>query len=541
MIQTFIDQVFHTAAQRPDAIAIASRGPGGAYTQFTFRELIAHVERFATAVAGATNPGEVVPVAGLRGPQVVAAILGVMRAGCVAAYLNPKLRLAQIRHAVRLSDARILLMHDSILPGLARSAQDDSIPAVCWILSSDPTRASHVQAAFDRLAAHSQFVDFQDVELKADTSARNPKGDDAGFCLFTSGSTGEPKGVLISQSDLLARAAAEIGWFGLSPDDVLLNILPFSFDVGLNQLCTALAIGCQLIISESWTPIDIRSAVVERGVTGISGVPTIWRDMLSVGLNFEGTPVRYITVSGGDLSASDLSRLPTLKNGLGVFKTYGQSEAFRAASLKPHEFGHRMRSVGRPFTGVHLYIVREDGSRASTNETGEIVHAGLGVMLGYLGGRGTGEKLRANPFFGESDPNELAIFTGDLGHVDDEGFLFVEGRRDGMLKVAGNRVYPAEVVDVLLQREGVTDAQVVGVPTPDGETTLIAFIVVGGEFVELAEIRRLAAVLPSYMVPKRIIQDGVLPRTASGKHDLVALKARAKGIIEPDIVDKEQS
>ena len=108
-----------------------------------------------------------------------------------------------------------------------------------------------------------------------------------GCCLFTSGSTGKPKGVLIGERDLTARAWAEAQWYQLNEQDVLLNILPFSFDVGLNQVLSAMCVGCSLVLLNSWLPADILDAVSERQVTGISAVPSIWSDFLKANLRFD--------------------------------------------------------------------------------------------------------------------------------------------------------------------------------------------------------------------------------------------------------------
>ncbi|MGE5611056.1 MAG: AMP-binding protein, partial [Bacillota bacterium] len=364
----------------------------------------------------------------------------------------------------------------------------------------------------------------------------------AGCCLFTSGSTGAPKGVLVAESDLRARAEAEVEWFGIRADDVLLSILPFSFDVGLNQLLAALCAGCTLVLLDSWLPVDILKAVAQFKITGICGVPAIWLDMLNAGMSFDTAGVhsslRYITVSGGDMSPDQLERLPAMARGVGIYKTYGQTEAFRAASLRPHEFAEKRRSVGRPFRGVRVYTVRQDNTPCAPNEEGEIVHTGLGTMLGYLDRQDPQSKLRPNPFQGESDPSPTAVYTGDLGFIDQDGYLFICGRRDAMLKVAGNRVYPMEVVSQLTATGLVRDAEVVGVKG-DGKTQLVAFVVLPtGSKTLPADIRReLAARLPSYMVPQQVVILPALPRTANGKPDRPAMIERANAMLarRPDI------
>lgn len=535
---TLIARFLATAARAPDAIALSWRGAAG-FETCTFGTLELLSARLATAIAARTRPGDVVPILGMRKPGTVASILAAMRCGCVPTYLNPRLKIDQVEFIVSLTGAPMVLVHSSFLASMARNAAavPERLSAPCLAFGDgEATFAPHERAARDRLAAHAAVEDLVlPAEAAADGDPRLPGPLDPGFVLFTSGSTGRPKGVLVGQSDLLARAEAESRWFGLAPHDVLLNLLPFSFDVGLNQLCTSMVTGCELCMSDSWTPVDMLAAIRERRVTGVSGVPSIWRDVMAARVRFEGVggPLRYVTVSGGDLPVDELLRIPSLSPGLRVFKTYGQTEAFRAASLAPEFLHAKPRSVGRPFLGVNVYIVRPDGSRADPDESGEIVHTGLGVMLGYLGGQDQSAKRRPNPFRSATDPNEWAIFTGDQGRLDGEGFLFVEGRQDGMLKVSGNRVYPSEIVSVLMAREGTVDAEVVGVPDASGETVLVAFVVNPDLGDSGAELRRLADRLPNYMVPRHLVVRPAIERTASGKPDVPTLKSLAVALMHP--------
>jgi acyl-coenzyme A synthetase/AMP-(fatty) acid ligase len=358
--------------------------------------------------------------------------------------------------------------------------------------------------------------------------------DRAGCCLFTSGSTGTPKGVLVSAGDLEARAMAEARLFGLGPGEVLLSILPFSFDVGLNQLLSALTVGCTLVLLDSWLPADILKAVATTRVTGISAVPSIWQDMLHAGMRFDTDgahrSLRYITISGGDLLPQQLERVAHLAPGCSVFKTYGQTETFRSTALRPEEFTVKRESVGRALENVRVYVLRDDGTPCSPHEVGEVVHTGLGTMTGYLDGEDPQRKLRPNPFFGEGDRRRFAVFTGDLGFLDEDGHLYLKGRRDAMLKVEGNRVYPQEIAKHIVGLEAVQEAEVVGIRDDGGRTMLVGFVVLArGVSTSARELRRaLIDRLPSYMVPSHVVALEAIPRTASGKPDVPELQDRAR-------------
>jgi acyl-coenzyme A synthetase/AMP-(fatty) acid ligase len=361
--------------------------------------------------------------------------------------------------------------------------------------------------------------------------AGDAAGAGAACCLFTSGSTGTPKGVLIAGDDLAARAAAESEAFGLTPADRILNVLPFAFDVGLNQLLTSLLSGATLVILDSWMPADLLRAVERQRITGVSGVPAVWRDLMASGLPFDGQQahrtLRYVTVSGGSLSPSELDRLRGLLAGVGIFKTYGQTESFRSTILRPDEIDARPGSVGRAFDGARVRVLDDAGAPCGPGETGEVVHSGLGVMMGYLNDAEAGTKRRPNPFAAESGESDHAIWTGDAGFLDEAGFLYLKGRRDGMLKVSGNRFYADEVAAALASLPGVVDADVVGVDALAVETRVAAFVVTSVPLDETEIRRRLATRVASYMVPSSIVVLPALPRLANGKTDRVRLRALA--------------
>lgn len=241
--------------------------------------------------------------------------------------------------------------------------------------------------------------------------------------------------------------------------------------------------------------------------------------------------LRFLTVSGGDLAPAQHARLPELARGVQVFKTYGQTEAFRIASLPPEHHRERPTSIGKALPGGHLYVTRPDLTLAEPGEIGEVVHTGVGTMLGYLDGADA-EKLRPNPWRGERDPNELAIFTGDLGQLDEQGFLQLVGRRDDMVKISGNRVYPSEVKALIAALPDVATAEVVAVRL-EGRVELAAFVALRAQAAAGAdELRRaLQERAPSYMVPTLLLVRHDLPRTESGKPDRTALAHEARALL----------
>jgi acyl-coenzyme A synthetase/AMP-(fatty) acid ligase len=235
--------------------------------------------------------------------------------------------------------------------------------------------------------------------------------------------------------------------------------------------------------------------------------------------------LRYLTISGGDLDPAGLSRLRSLAEGVAIYKTYGQTETFRSGMLMPEEFETRPASVGRPPRGVRVSVIDETGAPVAPGTIGQIVHTGVGTMLGYLGDReGTDRKLAPSP----DDSTARMVLTGDRGYVDEAGYLFLKGRADRMLKVRGNRVYPEEIEAELRQHPDVDEAVVLLL---DGR--LAAGVVSRAETLDLLGLRaHLAGRLMAFMVPEAIVPCTPFPRTATGKIDLTAAAALVRRSVE---------
>jgi len=528
-------------------IALSRRQPGAPFVETTYGDLWQRAQRVANLLGSPAETPAFLPILAGKSADSIACLLAAMATGRTFCVLNPKYRAPQIAAVLEATHAPLCAVDGTGLLALRGALRDHPRMArTRWLLLDAGCLARPAAETAAELRTVAPVLDLDSAPSTTDVTRAGRRDVDpqaAAACLFTSGSTGQPKGVLISAADLRQRTAAEIDWFGLSHRDVLLSILPLSFDVGLNQLLTALTVGAELVLLDSWLPVDILAAAEQRHVTGISAVPAIWQDMMQSGARFDRrdrhTALRYVTISGGSLSRAQLERLPEVVDGADIFKTYGQTEAFRSTSLRPADFVRKRDSVGTPFPGVHVYVVHDDATRCAPGEAGEVVHTGLGTMLGYLGAGGQpdpNDKVRPNPFVGPDDPSPLAVFTGDTGHLDADGYLHLTGRRDSMLKILGNRVYPQEVTAQVLSLPGIRDAVVVGVPRPDGQTALVAFLVPAapGEPTAGTVRKLLNARLPAYMVPREFVFVDRIPRTATGKADPHTLVATyAAGAVHP--------
>lgn len=508
----------------------------------TYAELASNARSFAGAFSTQLETGQIVPLLMARTPNCVAAIVGALGAGCAFSCVNQKLRSPQIEKILLKTRSPIALIDGPGLMAIKAAISSDSVitSTKWWLVKGDHFTKAHEKAA-NKLAAVAKVEEWDATKWMGDviSHVRCVEHTETGCCLFTSGSTGEPKGVLISRGDLEARMEAEAIWFGLKSDDSLLSLLPFSFDVGLNQLMSFIWVGCELTLLDSWFAKDILYTVEVQRITGISAVPSIWQEFISNGHMFDTNGIhaslRFLTVSGGALSRRDLDCLPQIARGIGIFKTYGQTEAFRGTSLCPDEFDKKRESVGREFLGARIYIVRDNGQRAKANEIGQVVITGMGVMRGYLDGNDPEYKLRLNPFSSAGDASKMAVFTGDQGYLDEEGYLYLFGRRDDMVKIRGNRVYPSEVREQLLSIQDVVEAEVVPVKN-DEDTFLVAFVVCRTpECIASSEIMmQMHNLVPTYMIPDSIAIKPRIPLTASGKPDRQLLEAEATVLIKEE-------
>ena len=362
---------------------------------------------------------------------------------------------------------------------------------------------------------------------------RDLPGDDAGALLpataspdepaqilYTSGTTGAPKGVTLTHGNLAANTAAVVEYLRLRPDDSVLAVLPFYYAYGNSVLHTHLAAGaCLHLARNAVFPLQLVEALASGRITGFSGVPSTFALLLQhVDFTAQDLPhLRYVTQAGGAMSRAMAGRLRFALPRAQLFVMYGQTEATsRLTWLPPERLDDKPGSVGVPVAGVSLRICDPQGAPLPTGVEGEVEVRGPNVMRGYWRDpEGTARVLR-----------DGWLRTGDIGHLDPEGFLYLAGRRSDMIKTGAHRVHPGDVEEALAEMPGVIEAAVVGIHDEVLGQVIKAFVVArppppGGE----AEVRaHCRALLAPYKVPRHVEFVDALPRTASGKVRRVRLK-----------------
>lgn len=496
---------------------------GGKHRTWTRRDLAENISSLAAFLNDLNLPeGAPCAVFSRRCPEQVGALLAAMQLGFPVAPLHPRFSLTQIRQLAPLFQGP-LLVDWSGLARLGKMEPDDWQGRPIVIIDQDSPSPLHT-AVWEKLSKRMAVLRWEKVDAAPSPPAACLSEESTAIILFTSGSTGQPKGVAIGHGDLARRVAAENNAYGNSEADCLLNLLPFSFDVGLNQLFCALSSGATLILQNSWLPEDMLRAAEAHSVTAVSGVPSLWMQLMDYDTSRAKTffaGLRYCTVSGGSLSPARQRHLRQLAPETAIFKTYGQTETFRSAMLQPEDFDAFPESVGRPPDGVKVFVVDEAGDPLPPGETGELVHQGTGIMAEYLGDpeSSTSKKKLWSP---SSDlPPEPTVFTGDTARLDKAGYVYLLGRQDRMLKIRGNRIYPDEVERALGDAPDVAEAAVLGRLNPGtDEKEMWAFLRMEktGTPPNLLTLRAyLGERLPAYMIPEHFEGVDAFPRTDSGK------------------------
>jgi acyl-CoA ligase (AMP-forming) (exosortase A-associated) len=391
------------------------------------------------------------------------------------------------------------------------------------VLERCPDLRAVLLAEGDHIPAATLPVLAWPAEASADVTPHRRIDTDVAAILYTSGSTGQPKGVVLSHRNMVAGAQSVASYLDLRADDRLLAVLPLSFDYGLSQLTTAFLRGASVVLMNYLFPKDIVAMVARERITGLAAVPPLWIALARLAWP-AGCTLRFITNSGGAMPVPTVQALREALPDTQIFLMYGLTEAFRSTYLPPSEVARRPDSIGRAIPNAEILVVRPDGSLCDADEPGELVHRGALVALGYWNDPArTAQRFRPAPGQDAALPvSELAVWSGDTVRRDAEGYLYFIGRSDDMIKVSGYRISPTEIESVLHATGLVAEVAAFGIDHPQlGQA--IAVIAVPAEegavdsATLLAECKRH---LPAYMVPARVdLRAGPLPRNPNGKID----------------------
>ena len=347
---------------------------------------------------------------------------------------------------------------------------------------------------------------------------------DLACLIYTSGSTGEPKGVMSTHANVVFAASSIVQYLENTPEDIVINVLPLSFDYGLYQLLMVFKFGGTLVLEQSFAyPAAVLRRIEQERVTGFPGVPTLFAMLLQMDLSqFNLSSLRYLTNTAAALPIEHIRRLRAAFHWARLYSMYGLTECKRTLYLPPEELERRPGSVGIAIPGTEVWIEDEAGHRLGPGDVGELVVRGSHVMQGYWGDpEQTARRYRPGRY-----PAERLLYTGDLFKMDEEGFLYFIARKDDIIKSRGEKVAPKEVEGVLYQLLGVAEVAVVGVPDELLGQAIKAFVVCGNghNLTEQDVLRQCAQHLEDFMMPRYVEFRPSLPKTSSGKIQKSALR-----------------
>lgn len=444
-----------TARSSPDRpVAVFTGG------RLTYRQLDQASDRVAaTLEATGTKPGDPVALQLPNIPQFLISYFGILKAGGIVVPLNVMLKAPEVAFHLGDSGARVLITWQGILAEAAKGAEAAGLAQI-YVVGHAGEPGPGVP--FERLMA----AEAPGHEM----AAREPA--DTAVIVYTSGTTGRPKGAELTHLQLYMNADIPGRLFAVRPDDIVLTVLPLFHVFGMSSILNVCArFGCTMSLVPRFSPAAVLEAIQRDRVTIFEGVPTMFADLLAYpDLGGYDVSSLRIAISGGASIPAPVLDAFERRFGLVVLEGYGLTETASTTTFNVSAEERRAYSVGKPIWGTQTQVWDGHGRPLGPGpeNVGEIVTRGLHVMKGYL----HNPEATASAFTGDW------FHTGDLGYFDDDGFLFVVSRKKELIIRGGYNVYPSEIENVLQAHPAVAEAAVVGIPDERlGEEILAAVIV----------------------------------------------------------------
>jgi len=501
------DYLTESALRLPDKVALVC-GDG----RYTYAQLKEYSDSFGSILVDrGVKPGDCVIVYSDNTLASVVAFWGVVKIGAVVSFVSPLVKVEKLGYLIADCQAMVLV---------AESQHYDVISGALGI--SDSIRNVFLtDGQWHEVNGYDQRIErlYRVIALNATAGNSFPSDEEQlAAIIYTSGSSGEPKGVMITHKNMRAAVCSITSYLEMKESDVVMNFLPMSFDYGLYQMIMVFSLGGRLVLERSFLyPARVLQLIAREGVTGMPCVPAIFSILIGMSGRKELVfpSVRYVTNTADVLPVKyirDIKRIfPTAK----IYSMYGLTECKRCSYLPPEDIDRKPESVGVAIPGAHLYVVDQSGKLVGPGLVGEVVVQSDTVMKGYYGK----QKETDNVLKTVEGIDEKVLFTGDLGKFDEDGYLYLLGRKDNTLKIGGEKVAPKEVERVIGDIEAVVEVYVFGEEDSIlGHVVKALVVAVDGSGLSAADIlRECNKKLESFMVPKRIEFVDKLPRTGSYK------------------------
>ena len=354
--------------------------------------------------------------------------LGIMMSGNVCVPIDPSIEQKNFDYILKECDAPLILIENRLLDKL-------NVGSLKTITDGNYAHLINNQLCFEQ-------IDHFNSELPAQI-------------IFTSGSTGVPKGVVLSHKNIIANTGSILQYLHLSENDIMEVVLPFYYCYGLSLLHTHLRVGGSIVLNNNFIFISsVFNDINKYKCTGFAGVPSHFQILLrkSEGLKNTHFPsLRYVTQAGGKLHNSFIEEFITTFPDIDFFVMYGQTEATaRLSYLEPKMLKSKLGSIGNGIPEVDIKVISESGQVVKPGETGEIIAKGENIMLCYYKDPEATDNIIKNGW----------LYTGDMGTVDNDGFIYLTARKKEFIKISGKRVSPKEIEEVLVSYPGIVDCTI---------------------------------------------------------------------------------
>ncbi len=490
---------------RPDKIALICEK-----TRLTYAQIDAMSNRLANAFRdNGIQDGDRILFYLLNSSELVVSIFAVLKANAVFSVIDYANTFDTLSAISANCEAAALITHDHQSALAAHLMQD--LPSMKIVVLTGKT----VKQSLPKMLAFDQIQE----NYPLDPLPQRTIDRDIAFLVYTSGSTGQSKGVVVTHRSALSTIENGVEYFGLCEKDIHTSPLPMSSSPGINQIFQTFRVGATLILEKSFAfPVVTLKRMTAEGATGFAGVPTLLALLLQMDLScYDLSRLRYITCVGAVLAPNLIQQLREKLPQTSLYSFYGLAEASYSLGLEPDQIDLRPTSVGKPFPGTQAWIVDENGHRLRANEVGELVIRGSHVRSGYW----SDPETSANRFRPGPLPGELVCYTGDMFRTDEAGYYYFVGRIDDIIKSGAKKIAPMEIENALYGYAGVLEAAVIGIPDPILGQVIKAFVVPNSQAqVSLTAENILMYChqkLEAYKVPRFVEIRDQLPKTPSGK------------------------
>lgn len=517
------DYLSLSAGKFPDKTAIV-----GGEESVSYRALAAATDRLALVLAreGVRRHDRVVVFLD-NSPESVISLYGILKAGGTFVILNSTMKAMKLSYILRDSGAVALIAHVA-KARIVEEAVRDAPACSRLIWAGDrkfiPAKLASRSISWGEILSSPNEIDQPLPGRPAPGIHSGTIDQDLAALIYTSGSTGEPKGVMSTHHNMVSAARSIIQYLENRHDDIIVNVLPLSFDYGMYQVLMSVMFGGTVVFESFLYPVKVLECIEKKRVTGLPLVPTIAAFLLKMQdlAKYDLRSLRYMTNTGAALPVDHIRRLRSLFPDVKLYSMFGLTECKRVCFLPPEEVDRRPASVGNAIPNCEVFLLDEQGREVGPGEIGELVIRGSNVMRGYW----NAPDITAKTYRPGRIPGERWLYSGDYFRRDEEGFLYFLGRKDDMIKCKGERVSPKEVENVLCDLSEVSEAAVVGVEDEILGQAIRAFLVLrdGAQLAENDVLRHCSLRLESFMVPKYVTFFSEMPKTANGKIDKGRLK-----------------